>query len=109
MDGTSQWISCPESLADNHGLRGLIDAILVGTGTVLIDNPRLTATDAGRRTFTRQPIRAVMGLRDVPQDAAVRGTDGRFVHLPTRDPAEALGCCSSRGSVISWWKAARRF
>src|SRR6478735_7006406 len=30
-DGTSQWISSAESLADNHALRGRIDAILVGT------------------------------------------------------------------------------
>ncbi|WP_311215096.1 MULTISPECIES: bifunctional diaminohydroxyphosphoribosylaminopyrimidine deaminase/5-amino-6-(5-phosphoribosylamino)uracil reductase RibD [unclassified Arthrobacter] len=96
-DGTSQWISSPESLADNHGLRGLIDAILVGTGTVLIDNPRLTARDAEGELSSRQPVRAVMGLRDVPEDAAVRGTDGRFVHLPTRDPAEALGMLFDQG------------
>ncbi|WGM22382.1 bifunctional diaminohydroxyphosphoribosylaminopyrimidine deaminase/5-amino-6-(5-phosphoribosylamino)uracil reductase RibD [Paenarthrobacter sp. OM7] len=96
-DGTSQWISSPESLADNHGLRGLIDAILVGTGTVLIDNPRLTARDAEGELSSRQPVRAVMGLRDVPEDAAVRGTDGRFVHLQTRDPAEALGMLFDQG------------
>ncbi len=96
-DGTSQWISSPESLADNHGLRGLIDAILVGTGTVLIDNPRLTARYAEGELSSRQPVRAVMGLRDVPEDAAVRGADGRFVHLPTRDPAEALGMLFDQG------------
>ena len=90
VDGTSQWISSPESLADNHGLRGLIDAILVGTGTVLIDNPRLTARASDGSLAERQPLRAVMGLRDVPKDAAVRGTDGLFVHLQTREPAEAL-------------------
>ncbi|MFJ4208143.1 bifunctional diaminohydroxyphosphoribosylaminopyrimidine deaminase/5-amino-6-(5-phosphoribosylamino)uracil reductase RibD [Paenarthrobacter sp. NPDC089675] len=97
VDGTSQWISSPESLADNHGLRGLIDAILVGTGTVLIDNPRLTARDAEGGLSSRQPLRAVMGLRDVPADAAVRGTDGRFRHLPTRDPAEALSLLFDQG------------
>ncbi|VXB58230.1 Diaminohydroxyphosphoribosylaminopyrimidine deaminase / 5-amino-6-(5-phosphoribosylamino)uracil reductase [Arthrobacter sp. 9V] len=97
VDGTSQWISCPESLADNHGLRGLIDAILVGTGTVLIDNPRLTARTADGELSAHQPLRAVMGLREVPEDAAVRGTDGRFVHLPTRDPAEALGMLFEQG------------
>lgn len=96
-DGTSQWISSPESLADNHGLRGLIDAILVGTGTVLIDNPRLTARDADGELSHRQPLRAVMGLRDVPEDASVRGTDGRFVHLPTRDPSEALRMLFDQG------------
>ncbi|MET3368509.1 bifunctional diaminohydroxyphosphoribosylaminopyrimidine deaminase/5-amino-6-(5-phosphoribosylamino)uracil reductase RibD [Arthrobacter sp. M2012083] len=97
VDGTSQWISCPESLADNHGLRGLIDAILVGTGTVLVDNPRLTARTPDGELSPHQPIRAVMGLRDVPEDAAVRGTDGRFVHLATRDPAEALGMLFEQG------------
>lgn len=97
VDGTSQWISCPESLADNHGLRGLIDAILVGTGTVLIDDPRLTARTPDGELSAHQPIRAVMGLRDVPEDAAVRGNDGRFVHLATRDPAEALGMLFEQG------------
>lgn len=97
VDGTSQWISCPESLADNHGLRGLIDAILVGTGTVLVDNPRLTARAPDGKLAGRQPLRAVMGLREVPKDAAVRGTDGRFVQLTTRDPREALGELFDRG------------
>jgi diaminohydroxyphosphoribosylaminopyrimidine deaminase/5-amino-6-(5-phosphoribosylamino)uracil reductase len=96
-DGTSQWISSPESLADNHGLRRLIDAILVGTETVLVDNPRLTAREADAQESDRQPLRAVMGLREVPADAAVRGTDGKFIQLPTRDPAEALELLFAEG------------
>ena len=89
-DGTSQWISSPESLADNHGIRGRIDAILVGTQTVLVDNPRLTAREPSGDPAPQQPLRAVMGLRGIPDDAAIRGGDGRAVHLPTRDPREAL-------------------
>lgn len=89
-DGTSQWISSPESLADNHGLRGRVDAILVGTQTLLVDNPRLTARDASGEPAGSQPIRAVMGLRGIPDDAAIHGDDGRVLHLPTRDPDEAL-------------------
>ncbi|MCX2749284.1 bifunctional diaminohydroxyphosphoribosylaminopyrimidine deaminase/5-amino-6-(5-phosphoribosylamino)uracil reductase RibD [Arthrobacter sp. MI7-26] len=96
-DGTSQWISSPESLADNHGLRRLIDAILVGTETVLVDNPRLTAREADGQESESQPLRAVMGLREVPADAAVRGTDGKFIQLPTRDPAEALELLFAEG------------
>ncbi|MEZ2388631.1 bifunctional diaminohydroxyphosphoribosylaminopyrimidine deaminase/5-amino-6-(5-phosphoribosylamino)uracil reductase RibD [bacterium RCC_150] len=96
-DGTSQWISSPESLADNHGLRRMIDAIVVGTQTVLVDNPRLTAREADGQDSENQPLRAVMGLRDVPGDAAVRGTDGKFIHLPTRDPAEALDLLFAEG------------
>ncbi|WP_082575113.1 bifunctional diaminohydroxyphosphoribosylaminopyrimidine deaminase/5-amino-6-(5-phosphoribosylamino)uracil reductase RibD [Arthrobacter sp. Soil763] len=89
-DGTSQWISSAESLADNHALRGRIDAILVGTQTVLVDNPRLTARTPDGAHAERQPLRAVMGLRPIPEDAAVNGTDGKVLHLPTRDPREVL-------------------
>lgn len=96
-DGTSQWISSPESLADNHGLRRLIDAILVGTETVLVDNPRLTAREEDGRESESQPLRAVMGLREVSADAAVRGIDGKFIQLPTRDPAEALELLFAEG------------
>jgi diaminohydroxyphosphoribosylaminopyrimidine deaminase/5-amino-6-(5-phosphoribosylamino)uracil reductase len=89
-DGTSQWISSPESLADNHALRGRIDAILVGTQTVLIDNPRLTARNSDGEAAGKQPLRAVMGYRGIPDGAAIHGSDGNVVHLATRDPREAL-------------------
>ena len=89
-DGTSQWISSPESLADNHALRGRIDAILVGTQTVLVDNPRLTARNADGEAAGKQPLRAVMGYRGIPDDAAIHGDDGNVLHLATRDPREAL-------------------
>ena len=89
-DGTSQWISSPESLADNHALRGRIDAILVGTQTVLVDNPRLTARTADGEPASKQPLRVVMGYRGIPADAAINGDDGKVLHLPTRDPRDAL-------------------
>ena len=38
-----------------------------------------------------------MGLREVPADAAVRGTDGKFIQLPTRDPSEALELLFAEG------------
>ncbi len=96
-DGTSQWISSPESLADNHALRGRIDAILVGTQTVLVDNPRLTARNADGEPAGNQPLRAVMGHRAIPDDAAIHGADGNVVHLATRDPREALDQLFARG------------
>jgi len=97
-DGTSQWISSPESLADNHGIRSRIDAILVGTQTVLVDNPRLTARDTEGNPAAKQPVRAVMGLRGIPEGAAIHGDDGLAVHLPTRDPRQALSMLYDAGT-----------
>jgi diaminohydroxyphosphoribosylaminopyrimidine deaminase/5-amino-6-(5-phosphoribosylamino)uracil reductase len=97
-DGTSQWISSPESLIDNHAIRTRIDAILVGTQTVLVDNPRLTARDPQGTPAAKQPVRAVMGLRDIPAGAAIRGDDGLAVHLPTREPREALSTLYASGA-----------
>lgn len=96
-DGTSQWISSPESLADNHALRGRIDAILVGTQTVLVDNPRLTARDTDGTPTGEQPLRVVMGYRGIPKGAAINGDDGKVLHLPTHDPRKALDELFSAG------------
>ena len=91
-DGTSQWITSPEARADVHRLRAECDAIVVGTGTVLADNPRLTARDASGRPLdpSRQPLRVVMGLRRIPADAAVLDDAAETLLLSTRDPADAL-------------------
>ncbi len=51
--GDSQWISGESSRAIVHRLRGRVDAILVGGGTVKADDPLLTARPAGARVATR--------------------------------------------------------
>jgi diaminohydroxyphosphoribosylaminopyrimidine deaminase / 5-amino-6-(5-phosphoribosylamino)uracil reductase len=51
--GSSQWISNETSRAVVHQLRGRMDAILVGVGTVLADDPLLTARPNGPRIATR--------------------------------------------------------
>jgi diaminohydroxyphosphoribosylaminopyrimidine deaminase / 5-amino-6-(5-phosphoribosylamino)uracil reductase len=91
-DGTSRWISGPASRLDTHRERALCDAILVGTGTVLTDNPRLTVRDADDVALPRdaQPTRVVMGLRDVPESAAAVDDAAETVLLRTREPADAL-------------------
>jgi diaminohydroxyphosphoribosylaminopyrimidine deaminase/5-amino-6-(5-phosphoribosylamino)uracil reductase len=51
--GDSKWISCPESRKFVHQLRGRMDGILVGAGTVRTDDPLLTARPSGPRVATR--------------------------------------------------------
>ncbi|NKX50056.1 bifunctional diaminohydroxyphosphoribosylaminopyrimidine deaminase/5-amino-6-(5-phosphoribosylamino)uracil reductase RibD [Arthrobacter deserti] len=97
-DGSSQWITGRAARLDSHGIRSRADAIVAGTGTVLADNPRLTARDAGGHDLGRQPLRVVLGRREVPAGAAVRGTDGRFLQLKTHDPAAVLGELAARGA-----------
>lgn len=56
-DGTSRWITGPESRADTHRLRAESDAILVGAGTIRTDDPELTA----RGVDGPDPLRVVLG------------------------------------------------
>ncbi len=51
--GSSQWISGEGSRKLVHELRGRVDAILVGSGTAMTDDPLLTARPPGPRTATR--------------------------------------------------------
>jgi riboflavin-specific deaminase-like protein len=54
--GDSYFVTGPESLAHLHRLRALCDAVLVGAGTVAIDDPRLTT----RLVPGPQPVRVVL-------------------------------------------------
>jgi diaminohydroxyphosphoribosylaminopyrimidine deaminase / 5-amino-6-(5-phosphoribosylamino)uracil reductase len=72
-DGTSRWISSPESRADTHALRASCDTIIAGSGTVLADDPALTVRDASGAPVTEQPLRVVVDtLGRTPSGAKVR-------------------------------------
>ena len=89
-DGSSRWITGPEARADVHRLRAHCDAILVGTGTVIKDDPALTVRGPDGQTIGRQPLRVVMGLRLIPESARVLDLVAPTLQLSTHDPAEAL-------------------
>ena len=76
VDGTSRWITSPESRADVHQLRARIDVMMVGIGTVLADDPLLTVRGADGAPVADQPLRVVVDSRGrTPVDAKVRNAD----------------------------------
>lgn len=127
-DGTSRWITSPESRAHAHALRAQVDAIAVGTTTALTDDPALTARDRVRGLCreegvpspsqtphsvdgtprpdgacrpeavlaSHQPLRVVVGHRDVPPGAALRGPGGELVQVRSHDPADVLAALAQR-------------
>ena len=99
-DGSSQWITSEAARADVHRRRATADAIVVGTGTVLVDDPTLTARLADGSLTERQPLRVVVGMRDIPSEAKVLNDDSRTMVIRTRDPAEVLKALSDRTDVL---------
>lgn len=89
-DGTSRWVSSVAARRDVHRLRSLSDAILVGTNTVEVDDPALTVRDEYDEPVVRQPLRAVMGLRDLAPDRRVLDDTAETVLLRTHEPRRAL-------------------
>ncbi|MGA8980040.1 MAG: bifunctional diaminohydroxyphosphoribosylaminopyrimidine deaminase/5-amino-6-(5-phosphoribosylamino)uracil reductase RibD [Pedococcus sp.] len=89
-DGTSQWITGPAARHDVHAKRSQCGAVIIGTGTALNDNPRLTARRPDGTLFDDQPLRVVVGERDLSHDARVFDDSAATWHLRTRDPKEVL-------------------
>jgi diaminohydroxyphosphoribosylaminopyrimidine deaminase/5-amino-6-(5-phosphoribosylamino)uracil reductase len=95
-DGTSQWITGPAARADVHRRRAAADAIVVGTGTVLADDPALTARD-GDALYDHQPMPVVIGSRATPADAAVHRHPHSPLFYDTRDLHAVVADLHARG------------
>lgn len=89
-DGTSRWITGAEARADVHRRRADVDAVLVGTGTVRIDDPSLTVRVSERLDAGHRPLRVVLGRSDIPDSARVLDDSAPTLHLTTRDLGDAL-------------------
>jgi len=96
-DGTSKWISGPESRAHAHLLRSQIDAILVGTGTVLADNPSLTARQPDGSLYSHQPLRVIVGNSMMPADARVFNDEAETIRIRNHDITVLLAELYARG------------
>lgn len=89
-DGTSRWVSSLPARRDTHALRARCDTMLVGSNTVEVDDPQLTVRGEDDQPVPVQPLRVVMGERDLPADRRIFDDAAETVHLRTRDPLEAL-------------------
>jgi diaminohydroxyphosphoribosylaminopyrimidine deaminase/5-amino-6-(5-phosphoribosylamino)uracil reductase len=95
IDGSSKWITGPEARAHAHKVRAQVGAIIVTTGTVLKDNPALTARVNGKLAVS-QPLVVVVGNREIPASAKVRHAPGGYLHLRTHEVAAVLRELSQR-------------
>jgi diaminohydroxyphosphoribosylaminopyrimidine deaminase/5-amino-6-(5-phosphoribosylamino)uracil reductase len=89
-DGSSRWVSSRAARLDTHRLRALSDTMLVGSNTVAVDDPELTVRDVHDQPVGRQPLRVVMGLRDLPDTKRIFNDRAETLHLRTREPRQAL-------------------
>ena len=89
-DGTSRWVSGLASRRDTHRLRALCDVMLIGANTVAVDDPRLTVRDEHDQDLEHQPLRVVMGERDLDPARRVLDDAAETLQLRTHDPRGAL-------------------
>jgi diaminohydroxyphosphoribosylaminopyrimidine deaminase/5-amino-6-(5-phosphoribosylamino)uracil reductase len=98
-DGSSRWITGPEARKRTHLLRSWSDAVMVGSGTVLADDPQLTVRDAEGR----DPLRIVLDSRlRVPPDARVF-SDNRVI-VVTADSSDPNTIAERERRGIEVWK-----
>ena len=83
-DGTSKWISNEVSRNDVQILRRESDAILVGTNTVIADNPHLIPRGEFSG-YSRNPIRVIFGESDLPSESNVFDSAAETVPVKSRE------------------------
>lgn len=89
-DGTSRWITGPQARADAHSLRADSQAVVVGAGTAIADNPALTVREGGPPAG-RPPLRVLL-------DSAGR--------VPARGPLFDASLAPTL--VLTTWRAPER-
>ena len=101
--GESQWITGPPARERAHALRAAHDAIMVGTGTVLADDPQLTCRLPG--LAHRSPVRVVIDrhLRiqaSMQLAASARDVPTWILTLPSADPSRRQALLDNGVTVI---------
>lgn len=93
-------ISCPKDLQRVHELRASIDAVMIGIGTVLTDDPRLTV----RLVKGKNPIRVIVDSNArTPRNAKVLTEDKdapTIIAVTEKAPREGINALRSRGAEV---------
>lgn len=100
-DGSSRWITGPTARRDAHRLRASVDAVLVGVGTVVADDPQLTVRLRGYSG--RQPLRVVLDPAGrMPVDARVLSADApTLVAVTDKAPDDAVAALRAKGAEVA--------
>jgi diaminohydroxyphosphoribosylaminopyrimidine deaminase/5-amino-6-(5-phosphoribosylamino)uracil reductase len=91
-DGTSQWITGPESREDVQSLRAQSDAILIGTNTAIVDNPHLIP-----RGHTARPVRIISGEQEVPATNRIFDDEARTILVKSKSIPDLMKLLSGEG------------
>ena len=93
-DGSPTWISSEESRADVQIIRAQSDAILIGTGTALADNPHLIPRYA---KDGKSPDRIVVGLRNIPSTHNLNDSNALTHFIKNQNLDEIVSEVSAHG------------
>ena len=93
-EGSPSWVSSEESRADVQILRVQSDAIIVGTGTALADNPHLNPR---LESVVKNPDRIVIGIRDIPETFNLHDSSADTRFIKSQDAQEIISELSSHG------------
>ena len=96
-DGTSKWITGAEAREDVHARRAASQAILVGTNTVALDDPELTARKQDGSLYESQPLRVIIGERELNPDARVFNAAAETIQFKTHDLKSVMQQLFERG------------
>lgn len=93
-NGSPTWVTSEESRAEVQTLRKQSDAILIGTGTALADNPHLIPRNA---TGGKNPDRIVVGMREIPATHHLNDSNALTHFIKSQNSEEIVSKLSTYG------------
>jgi diaminohydroxyphosphoribosylaminopyrimidine deaminase/5-amino-6-(5-phosphoribosylamino)uracil reductase len=93
-EGSPSWVSSEDSRADVQILRAQSDAIVIGTGTALADNPHLNPQ---LQSVVKNPDRIVIGMRDIPATFNLHDQSATTHFIKERDLEKVISVIRAHG------------